>query len=139
MQGLSVLSQNLINNKLEKVPATALEGVPLIALYFSAKWCGPCKAFTPKLIELYNEVNKTEKRLEIVFVSGDNDEDQFQAYFKDMPWLAVEFDDALDEVTAKYPVNQIPTLIIIDANGNIKHNNVVDDVRNKGAACVNDW
>ena len=29
-----------------------------IAIYFSAKWCGPCKQFTPKLVDFYNKIDK---------------------------------------------------------------------------------
>lgn len=35
-----------------------LKDVPVIAYYFSAHWCPPCKAFTPKLAEKYKTWNK---------------------------------------------------------------------------------
>eukprot|EP00966_Prymnesium_polylepis_P211516 4897957-Prymnesium_polylepis.1 len=31
----------------------ALQG-KLVALYFTASWCGPCRAFSPRLVELYD-------------------------------------------------------------------------------------
>ena len=43
----------------------------LIALYFSANWCGGCRQFTPKLIEFYNRVKAARPEFEIILVSGD--------------------------------------------------------------------
>ena len=31
------------------------------------------------------------KGLEVIFVSSDRDEDSFRDYYKDMPWLALDF------------------------------------------------
>ena len=39
-------------------------GAPFLGLYFSAHWCPPCKAFTPKLVETYNKVKAAGKQLE---------------------------------------------------------------------------
>ena len=33
------------------------------------------------------------KGLEVVFVSSDKDQSQFDEYFKEMPWLALDFAD----------------------------------------------
>ena len=53
----------------------------------------------------------------MVFVSGDQDEEAFNAYFAKMPWLAVPFSDSegrkgLDE---QFEVRGIPHLVILDA------------------------
>src|ERR1700720_964634 len=44
-----------------------LEKKKLIALYFSAHWCAPCRKFTPKLVEYYNRVATQHPEFEIVF------------------------------------------------------------------------
>ena len=139
MQKYSFLGPNLLNNTLEKVSTTTIQETPKIALYFSAKWCVPCKEFTPKLIEAYNEVNKDSKQVEIIFVSGDNDEEEFEAYFKTMPWLSVEFEDVLDELNQKYTVTKLPTLKVIDAEGKVKIDDAVGDIKEKGAAAIQGW
>lgn len=63
-----------------------------VGIYFSAHWCPPCRGFTPKLAEFYKKLH-TEKNFEIVFVSSDKSEDEFQKYHKEMPWLALPFAD----------------------------------------------
>ena len=71
--------------------ASFAEESKIIGLYFSAHWCPPCKMFTPKLVEWYNKFKGTEKgkKLEIVFVSSDRDEDSFNEYYGEMPWHAL--------------------------------------------------
>ena len=59
-------------------PSSALTGKDFVLLYFSAKWCGPCRNFTPRLIEFYNKL-KSSKNLEIVFCSLDSDEEEYKA------------------------------------------------------------
>jgi len=90
------------------------------AIYFSAHWCPPCRGFTPKLAKFYNTINKSEKRFEVIFVSRDKDEKSFQAYYKDMPWLTLDFNDAdRNELPKRYKVAGIPNLVIIDNDGNV--------------------
>ena len=62
-----------------------------IGFYFSAHWSPSCQAFTPRLVELYEELKKKEARrgLEIVFVSADRDEESFAEYRNEMPWPAL--------------------------------------------------
>jgi len=45
-----------------------------VLLFFSAGWCAPCEQFLQVLKDFYSEVNLTEKVVEILYVSCDNDE-----------------------------------------------------------------
>ncbi len=62
--------------------------------------CGPCRHFTPTLAQVYKECQKQNKPLEIVFISRDRSEADFDKYFKsEMPWLALPYEErALQEV-----------------------------------------
>ncbi len=50
---------------------TALANKKLIAFYFSAEWCGPCRKFTPQLVDYYKRVAAEHPEFEIVFYSMD--------------------------------------------------------------------
>jgi nucleoredoxin len=139
MSAFSILGDELQKSVTEKIHHTVLEDVAVVALYFSAKWCGPCQAFTPKLISLYNQVNASGKQLEIVYVSGDSDEDQFEEYYGKMPWLAVEFGDNLDVVNEAYPSEYVPKLTILKKDGSVLIDDASEDVSNRGVACFQDW
>ena len=78
-------------NNEEKLETKTLweNGGKTIGFYFSAHWCPPCRAFTPKLAEIYKEAQAISKSFRIVFVSSDRDEDSFKEYRSTMPWPAV--------------------------------------------------
>merc|ERR1711985_14269 len=61
------------------------------------------------------------KGLEVVFVSSDRDEDQFKDYFKEMPWLALDFEDRKRkaQLSSMFGVRGIPALIIVDKDGSV--------------------
>ena len=61
----------------------------VIAFYFSAHWCGPCRDLTPKLAEVYTEAQINCLSFRIVFVSSDFNEESFNQYRSEMPWPAV--------------------------------------------------
>ncbi|CAN1824714.1 Probable nucleoredoxin 2, partial [Linum perenne] len=89
-----------------------------IGLYFSAQWCLPCEKFTPKLIPIYHEGNNNEHDFEIVFVSNDRDQDSFNSYYAQMPWLALPFGDPNIKTLAKhFDVQGIPCLVILGPDG----------------------
>jgi len=88
----------------------------VIALYFSAHWCPPCRGFTPKLVEQYKKMKDAGLPIEIIFASSDRDESSFDDYFKEMPWLALPFADRKrkEELSARFGVNGIPALVLLD-------------------------
>ena len=88
-------------------------------LYFSAHWCPPCRGFTPELASFY-EAHAAAKNFEVVFLSSDRSEEEFAAYYGDMPWLAVPLADKATKaaLSAKFEVRGIPTLILLDKEGN---------------------
>ncbi|KAM6562216.1 hypothetical protein CsatB_022214 [Cannabis sativa] len=113
----------LVRNNGDQVKISSLNG-KIVGLYFSGSWCGPCRRFTPKLVELYNEV-ASKGELEVVFVSSDRDDESFNAYFSEMPWLAIPFSDpdTIKRLKESFSVRGIPKLVIIDSNGKVSTEN----------------
>ena len=76
---------------------SALEGKKIVAFYFSAHWCPPCRAFTPMLKDAYEEYLEESEDLEIIFVSSDRTSDDMKSYMQEAhgKWLAVPHDSEL--------------------------------------------
>ncbi|KAH3861540.1 nucleoredoxin-like [Dreissena polymorpha] len=92
-----------------------------IGFYFSAMWCPPCRGFTPKLVSFYNKVKCQGEKFEIIFMSGDFDEETFHEYYAEMPWAALKFDlsSIKDTISEKFNIIGIPNLVIVDKAGNL--------------------
>ena len=100
----------------------ALAKKKLIALYFSAQWCGPCRQFTPQLVEFYNRVAPQHPEFEIVFVSNDRSPGAMAAYIREMkmPWPAIDFAKLPTKgALKKYAGESIPCLVLLDASGKV--------------------
>mmetsp|Transcript_24495 Transcript_24495/g.35074 ORF Transcript_24495/g.35074 Transcript_24495/m.35074 type:complete len:222 (+) Transcript_24495:71-736(+) len=92
----------------------------LVALYFSASWCPPCKGFSPMLLDFHNSCKDD---LDIVFVSSDRDEKTFNDYYqKLMPFMATVPAYASAEARQQhlklaetFQIKGIPSVIVLDA------------------------
>lgn len=111
--------QNSVNG-LETVGEEAIKGKVLV-LYFSANWCGPCRALTPRLIKTYEAAKAKGHEFEVIFVSSCEDNDKFAAYFKKMPWLALPFSkrDAKNSLSERFEVEGIPSLVVVGPDGKV--------------------
>lgn len=82
--------QELLTSSGQTVLANhALGGKSVLALYFSAHWCPPCRQFTPVLREAFR--NSGTQKTGVVFVSSDRSpQDQLDYMRSDHgPWPAV--------------------------------------------------
>jgi hypothetical protein len=114
----------------------------------------------PALQTLYEEVNADgkPKRLEIVFVSSDTDNDAFTSYFKAHhgAWYAIPHGNAdlRAEIKRKYQVagrkelaglglvdrkGGLPTLLVVDTEGNAIDYGGVDKVNKLGPVALEKW
>lgn len=109
-------------------PAT-LKG-KTVALYFSAHWCPPCRAFTPSLVKFRNE--NADKDFEIVFVSLDNSEGEKKTYINEMKmkWLTIPGAGSkeAESLARKFQVRGIPALIVLGPDGTVVTENGREDV-----------
>ena len=98
----------------------ALSGKKQIGIFFSARWCGPCRHFTPQLVEEYKKLKS--QGFEIVFASSDKERSVCKGYFDDMgDWLTLPYDnrDLKSKLSEKYKVQRIPKLVILDNKGEL--------------------
>jgi len=102
----------------------------LVGLYFSASWCGPSRKFTRKLKEIYSKLQSQGEKIEVIFISSDQDKESFESYFKIMPWLALDFNqrEIEEKLSLGFEVNSIPTLIWVDPT--------TGEVNKKGAQTI---
>ena len=119
------LKDNLViskGKKLEKFDDSALAETKYYALYYSAAWCGPCRAFTPDLVKWYKRHKSKHPEFELIFVSSDRSEEEMAKYMKedDMPWPALAFDKKKStSAITKFSGRGIPCLVLIDDAGNV--------------------
>jgi nucleoredoxin len=102
----------------KKVDLKSLEG-KAVGIYFSAHWCGPCRAFTPELVK-FRDANS--EKFEVVFVSSDRSEEERKGYIKDagMKWLGLPLNgDESKALKKKYEVSGIPALVILRSDGEL--------------------
>eukprot|EP00347_Sterkiella_histriomuscorum_P004480 403360305 len=136
---------NLQTKSEEQISAyDALKNSKAVGLYFSMHSCPPCRQFTPKLAEYYNEVNAgakaNEKPFEVIFVSCDQDKKVFDSYYKEMPWLALPFQDSrIRALSQQYQVRTVPRLVILNQNGDSVYENAVQKVTNEGAKALQEF
>lgn len=114
-----IFGETLLSKVGETSTVDALKG-KIVGIYFSAHWCPPCRGFTPKLAESYKTIIAAGKPFEVVFVSSDKDDAAFTEYFAEQPWLALPFAkrDLKAKLSKKFKVNGIPTLVVLDEEGN---------------------
>jgi len=109
----SFFGEDLYDKQAKKVSLENLKG-KTIALYFSAKWCGHCKIFTPKLKKYY----QTHKdQLEVIFISSDQSEQQMLSHMKQeaIPWLYMKHQASTSNwLEYHFDVYETPTLIFIN-------------------------
>eukprot|EP00051_Salpingoeca_urceolata_P019686 m.290394 g.290394 ORF g.290394 m.290394 type:complete len:162 (+) comp19466_c1_seq4:1048-1533(+) len=143
------------------VDASVLAGRQ-VGIYFSAHWCPPCREFTPQLAMMYEEVtdeevDRSKRPFEVVFVSSDVDEAAAKEYLTGVhgDWLMLPFGHELQnklkqrygacagkeqaDVGVEDRKSGIPCLAIIKEDGELITLDGVSDVQSKGPAALAKW
>ena len=110
------------NNGFVRADDDAIGKKKLIAYYFSAHWCPPCRKFTPQLVQYYNRVSPEHPEFEVVFYSFDKSAAEMEQYMREtnMPWPAIDYDKRNEkkELLASAG-NGIPALVLVEAGGKL--------------------
>ncbi len=121
-------------------PVEAFKGAKLIAIYFSMHNCPPCRQFTPVFAELYKEINESEKVIEVIFLSGDKTQEEYDEYYGEMPWLALpKGDSRLPPIAKKFEVRGVPRLIILKPDGTVVEQNGVQKITMEGPGAIEEY
>ncbi|KAE8655185.1 putative nucleoredoxin 3 [Hibiscus syriacus] len=90
-----------------------------VGLFFGAQWCPPFRAFTAHLVESYKQLRSSRGGcFEVVLVSSDRDQNEFDVNVRGMSWLAVPFEDRTRQDLCRiFNINAIPALVLIGPDG----------------------
>jgi len=112
-----------------QVPTASLAQKDYVMLYFSAGWCGPCRAFTPRLESFYKE-NASKGNFEVVLVSSDRSAADMTKYMSEsgMTFPAIPFDRiSASKIQQDFRSGRgIPDLVLVDRQGKIVSASYVD-------------
>ena len=91
----------------------------VVMLNFWATWCGPCREEMPKLEQIYKQYHKAG-----LTVLGVNIDDSAESAARTARKLGVSFPVLFDsgkQVSRLYKVDAMPSTVIIDRDGIIRH------------------
>jgi len=98
---------------------SALSG-EVIVLDFWASWCGPCKKQMPILDRVAQDYSG--KGVTFLGISTDTEADAALEFLKAIPVSYPSVLDLTGEVSRDFGITGLPTLVIIDAEGKVTHN-----------------
>jgi nucleoredoxin len=113
-----LFADSLVDADGKAVDVKRITAKKYLLVYYSAHWCPPCRAFTPKLVRWYNDNHDT---YEVVFVSSDRSADKMLAYMEEtkMPWPAVKYGSKALRSTAQFrDGGGVPCLVLLDGDDN---------------------
>ena len=133
-----LIPKTLLNSEGKEVSSASLTG-KYVGLYFSASWCGPCRSFTPALIQFRNQ---HKDKFEVILVGGDGTAKDQAKYVKkyQMPWLSmINQSDAAKQASQSLGVQYIPFLVILDPTGQVVSKDGVKEIRTLKNAAMDSW
>jgi len=125
---IGMIGPSLVRADGTKINSADLGSVDHVMLYFSASWCGPCRAFTPTLNAFFTE-NIDSKKVMVVLVGRDQSEAEMYGYMKShaIAFPAIPFNRiAVSGVLQKYGARGIPNLVLLNTDGSVASGSYVD-------------
>jgi nucleoredoxin len=136
----NILTGKALSHNGEVDLADVFKNNDIILYYFSAHWCPPCRGFTPVLAECVKNWKAAGKKVECIFLSSDQSEEDWKEYFETMPWLAIPMGDKRkDNMSKLFGVKGIPTLIAMNKNGKVISNAARGDVASHKDKAIDEW
>ena len=133
-----IIPETLLKIDGESVSSDQLKN-KYIGLYFSASWCGPCRKFTPRLVEFRN---RFQDDFEVILIGADGSAKAQANYMKkySMPWLAMKNQSPEAKQASKLSgVEFIPYLVIINSSGKIISKNGKAEISTRGSEAMEYW
>lgn len=86
-----------------------------ILLYFASKLDALSQEFTPWLMKAYNILKNKRQDFELIFVSGDASEANYDMFLKDTPFCAIPFEEteAREGLEMRLDIASYPTLVML--------------------------
>lgn len=102
------------------VTGTPMADAQYYIYLFSASWCGPCRALMPHIVAQYPAMK--EAKVEIILISCDDSEQAAKEYVEHynagIPGAFIK-EPAVRQLPGIAMPRSIPSLIIVDAKGNV--------------------
>lgn len=108
----------LASNQGKNIRLAELRG-QVVMINFWASWCGPCRQEMPHLEELYKRYGRAG--FTILGVNVEPDPADSAKILKDIPVSFPVLYDTQSKVSKLYKVEAMPSTILIDRNGNMRH------------------
>lgn len=136
-----VFGEDFVDNKNEKVkPDEDVFDCTVLGVLFSAGWGSPCRIFNKDLISIYEQMNEGRKRLEIIQISFDKDEDEFKKAIAGLPWKFLPLNsDKINSLKEKFGVLTIPKFFPVDKQLKILSNTGREDLLEYGVDICDKW
>ena len=91
----------------------------VVLLNFWASWCGPCRQEMPVLDEIHNKYKSLG--FSVLGINLDAKSKKAIKYLKNTPVTFPVLYDPKGDVSSQYGVQAMPSTVIIDRDGNVRH------------------
>lgn len=107
---MEFLGTSFVNAEGAALDASCVTGYKLLMVVHTASWWPGCTPFKAALKDSYNEWNANgAKNIQVVVVSGDKNQEGFDASMNGMPWVAIPYGTKVATIDDKVPCTGYPT------------------------------
>lgn len=105
--------------------SNALKSRKYVGIYSSASWCGPCRIFTPKLLEF---AEKNKGKIDIVLLGFHWTKEDVCKYMKKykMPWAGTYRTENVEAFVTRHRIEGIPDFKVFTHAGELVINDGYD-------------